>query len=75
MEYCEDCDNILISKDGKFYCRTCDKYYEKVDEDELKVGKKVNENPEKEETLIKQNVTEEITDKDRDSFEDYFKKP
>lgn len=27
MEFCEDCNNMLIPKDGELYCKACEEYY------------------------------------------------
>lgn len=35
MEFCQNCNNMLIPKDGQFYCRTCNLYFRITEGEEI----------------------------------------
>ena len=75
MKFCPDCDNILIPKNKKLYCKACEKEFDlNPKTDPYNIVKKIKHD-DKEATpiIIKETLKEEkISDQDRKAYEDLF---
>ena len=77
MRFCPDCDNILIPRKKKLYCKACDKEFEldSNQQDDYKIVKTIKHD-EKEiaPIIIKEGLKgDKISDQDRKAFEEFFK--
>ena len=77
MRFCPDCDNILIPRKKKLYCKACDKEFDldSNQQDEYKIVKTIRHD-EKEiaPIIIKEGLKgDKISDQDRKAFEEFFK--
>ena len=76
MEFCEECGNILLPKNGALYCRVCKKEFKakKAVIDSYKIKKKITKDKKSQMTLIIEDHNEEqtITEDDRKAYEEYF---
>ena len=76
MKFCPNCDNILIPRKKKLYCKACDKEFD-LNSDELeeyKIIKTINHD-EKEiaPIIIKEGIKgDKISGEDRKAFEEFF---
>ena len=76
MRFCPDCDNILIPRKKKLYCKACDKEFnlDSNEQDEYKIVKTIKHD-EKEiaPIIIKEGLKgDKISDQDRKAFEEFF---
>lgn len=75
MKFCPECDNILIPKNKKLYCKACEKEFElNPKTDEYKIVKTIrHDEKETAPIIIKETLREErISDQDRKAYEDLF---
>jgi len=77
MRFCPDCDNILIPRKKKLYCKACDKEFEldTKQQDDYKIVKTIKHD-EKEiaPIIVKEGLKgDKISDQDRKAFEEFFK--
>ena len=77
MRFCPDCDNILIPRKKKLYCKACDKEFDLDSnrQDDYKIVKTIKHD-EKEiaPIVIKEGLKgDKISDQDRKAFEEFFK--
>ncbi|TXT58058.1 MAG: DNA-directed RNA polymerase, subunit M/Transcription elongation factor TFIIS [Promethearchaeota archaeon] len=77
MRFCENCNNILIPRKGKLYCKACDEEFEiGANQDDYKIIKKIiHDDKETAPVIVKESVREgRISPQDRKAFEEYFGK-
>jgi DNA-directed RNA polymerase subunit M/transcription elongation factor TFIIS len=75
MRFCPDCENILIPKDDKLYCRACDIEVEFDPEIyNYKITKKIKQKENEIEPIIIRKVLNKnkISHDDREAFEEFF---
>ena len=76
MKFCPDCDNLLMSKDKKFYCKVCDKLFEinPNAKHEYLLVKKVNYDGVEEEPFVVKNdsLGSDAPNEYRKAYEDFF---
>ncbi|MFO7795169.1 MAG: hypothetical protein ACQERB_11150 [Promethearchaeati archaeon] len=74
MRFCPNCDNILIPKDKKLYCKACDQYFEfSKDENDYKIIKKIrHDDKEISPIVIKESKADRISIEDRKAYEEFF---
>ena len=77
MRFCPDCDNILIPRKKKLYCKACDKEFDldSNQQDDYKIVKTIKHD-EKEiaPIIVKEGLKgDKISDQDRKAFEEFFK--
>ena len=72
MRFCEKCDNILIPKGKKLYCKACNEEFEL--DDEYKIVKKIkHDEKETAPIVVKESSTSNrISAQDRKAFEEFF---
>jgi uncharacterized Zn finger protein (UPF0148 family) len=75
MKWCPECDNILIPKDGKLYCKACDKFFELGEnQDDYKISKKIkHEDTEVSPVVMSSKKKSSISVDDRKAYEEFFK--
>ncbi|MFX1277337.1 MAG: hypothetical protein ACFFBP_12890 [Promethearchaeota archaeon] len=76
MRFCPECENLLIIKGYKLYCRTCDLYFKippEFQEDTILV-KTINHSEKELEPVIIEHAFENdhISHEDREAYEDFF---
>ena len=76
MRFCPECDNILIPRKKKLYCKACEKEFnlDTNQQDEYKIVKTIKHD-EKEiaPIIIKEGLKgDKISDQDRKAFEEFF---
>jgi DNA-directed RNA polymerase subunit M/transcription elongation factor TFIIS len=77
MRFCENCNNILIPKKGKLYCKACDEEFELgTNQDDYKIIKMIkHDDKETAPVIVKESVRAgRISAQDRKAFEEYFRK-
>lgn len=77
MRFCPDCDNILIPRKKKLYCKACDMELDldTNQQDDYKIVKTIKHD-EKEiaPIIVKEGLKgDKISDQDRKAFEEFFK--
>ena len=75
MRFCTECDNILIPKSKKLYCKACDKEFDLgKDQEEYKIIKTIkHDEKESAPIVVKDRISgERISGEDRKAWEDYF---
>ncbi|MFX0058838.1 MAG: hypothetical protein ACFE85_06520 [Candidatus Hodarchaeota archaeon] len=75
MKFCPECDNILIPKNKKLYCKACEKEFElDPKKDEYKIIKTIrHDEKESAPIIIKEGLKgERISGDDRKAYEDLF---
>jgi DNA-directed RNA polymerase subunit M len=75
MKFCPECDNILIPKNKKLYCKACEKEFELDPKDnEYKIVKKIrHDEKESAPIIIKETMkADRISGDDRKAYEDLF---
>ena len=77
MRFCPDCDNIMIPRKKKLYCKACDMEFDldSNQQDDYKIVKTIKHD-EKEiaPIVIKEGLKgDKISDQDRKAFEEFFK--
>ncbi len=76
MRFCPDCDNIMIPRKKKLYCKACDMEFDldTNQQDEYKIVKTIKHD-EKEiaPIIIKEGLKgDKISDQDRKAYEEFF---
>ena len=76
MRFCPDCDNILIPRKKKLYCKACDIEFDldSNQQDDYKIVKTIKHD-EKEiaPIIIKEGLKgDKISDQDRKAYEEFF---
>jgi len=75
MKFCPNCDNILIPKNKKLYCKACNEGFE-LDEktDDYKIVKTIkHDEKETAPIIIKEGLkSERISAQDRKAYEEFF---
>ena len=78
MRFCEKCDNILIPRKKKLYCKACDEEYaiQSEDAEEYVIVKRIkHEDAEAQPIIIKNGMkSSKISAQDRKAYEEYFGK-
>lgn len=71
MEFCQDCNNMLIPKDDQLYCRTCEAYYEMTEGGKKSTRKIIHKKEEYEKNAVvtvsvgeKKYISEYLRDED-----------
>jgi DNA-directed RNA polymerase subunit M/transcription elongation factor TFIIS len=75
MRFCPECDNILIPKSKKLYCKACDKEFDLGnDQEEYKIIKTIkHDEKESAPIVVKDRISgDRISGEDRKAWEDYF---
>ncbi|MFX1410735.1 MAG: hypothetical protein ACFFA6_10300 [Promethearchaeota archaeon] len=75
MRFCPDCDNILIPKNKKLYCKACDKEFDLgKDQEEYKIIKTIrHDEKETAPIVVKETLKgDRISGDDRKAYEDLF---
>ena len=74
MRFCPECDNILIPRKKKLYCKACEKEFELEKKDDYKIVKKIKHDEKESAPIIikDRNLGERISGEDRKAFEEYF---
>ncbi|MBD3337815.1 MAG: hypothetical protein GF353_01815 [Candidatus Lokiarchaeota archaeon] len=77
MRFCPNCDNILIPRKKKLYCKACDEEFDFEDlneQNEYKIVKKIKHNEsEAAPIIIKEGLKgDRISGEDRKAFEEFF---
>ena len=76
MRFCPDCDNIMIPRKKKLYCKACDMEFDldSNQQDDYKIVKTIKHD-EKEiaPIIIKEGLKgDKISDQDRKAYEEFF---
>jgi len=75
MKFCPDCDNFIIPKNKKLYCKACDKEFDlEVESDDFKIVKKIiHDEKESAPIVVKEAMgSTKISAQDRKAFEEFF---
>ncbi|MFX1454044.1 MAG: hypothetical protein ACFFDB_01585 [Promethearchaeota archaeon] len=75
MRFCPNCDNILIPKKKKLYCKACEEEFELGElEADYKIQKKIiHDEKESAPIIVKEGFrSERISSEDRKAYEDLF---
>ncbi|MFX1317382.1 MAG: hypothetical protein ACFE9T_16085 [Promethearchaeota archaeon] len=75
MRFCPDCDNILIPKNKKLYCKACEKEFNlEKGKEEYKIIKTIrHDEKETAPIVVKETIKEDrISGDDRKAYEDLF---
>lgn len=75
MRFCPDCENIIIPKNNRLFCRACEKEFELDPEtNDYKIVKKIKHNESEFETLIVRKAlkNKRISTEDREAYEELF---
>jgi DNA-directed RNA polymerase subunit M/transcription elongation factor TFIIS len=74
MMFCPECGNMLIPKDKKLYCRTCNKEYNSDSKKDYLLAKTINHDEVDLSPIIIEDPSEDhISGDDREAYEDFFK--
>ena len=76
MRFCDNCNNILVPRNKKLYCKACDEEFE-LDQEEQKEYKIVktikHDDKETAPIIIRESMKENrISAQERKAFEDFF---
>ena len=75
MKFCPNCDNILIPKNKKLFCKACNEEFELDQEkEEYKIVKKIkHDEKEAAPVVVRENMkSSRISAQDRKAFEEFF---
>jgi DNA-directed RNA polymerase subunit M/transcription elongation factor TFIIS len=75
MQFCENCDNILIPRNKRLYCKACDEEFDfETNSKEYNIIKTiVHEDSEISPIIIKEGLKgEKISAQDRKAYEEFF---
>ena len=74
MRFCPNCDNILIPKNKKLYCKACDLEFELDKGENYKLVKTIkHDEKETAPIIVKEGLRRErISDQDRKAYEEFF---
>jgi len=75
MRFCPSCDNILIPKDKKLFCKACEEYFEfGKGEDDYKIIKIIKHDDKETSPIIIKDMSKKdrISIEDRKAYEEFF---
>ncbi|MHA1195702.1 MAG: hypothetical protein ACTSRH_06925 [Promethearchaeota archaeon] len=75
MRFCPKCNNILIPRNKKLYCKACDEEFDFENKSEdYKIVKTIKHDEKESAPIIIKEVvkTDRISDRERKAFEEYF---
>ena len=75
MKFCPECNNLLMSKKGKIFCKTCEKIFEVKpnEKNDYMLIKKIDHDDSDFNPFILKNVNQKPLATDyRKAYEDYF---
>ncbi len=75
MKFCPVCDNLLVPKNQKLYCKACEKEYSfngAEDVEEYKIVKTIKHDEEEVAPVIIKTNSEKISGEDRKAYEEFF---
>ena len=75
MRFCPNCDNILIPKNKKLYCKACNQEFELDKEtEEYKIVKKIKHDEKESAPIVIKEVmkNDRISAQDRKAYEEFF---
>lgn len=76
MRFCEECGNMVVPKDGKLYCKACEKEFDldKSKPDDYKIIKTIkHDEKESAPIVVKEAIRgDRISGDDRKAYEDLF---
>jgi DNA-directed RNA polymerase subunit M/transcription elongation factor TFIIS len=75
MRFCPNCDNILIPRNKKLYCKACNQEFELDKEtEEYKIVKKIKHDEKESAPIVVKEVmkNDRISAQDRKAFEEFF---
>jgi uncharacterized Zn finger protein (UPF0148 family) len=75
MRFCPDCDNILIPKNKKLYCKACEKEFEiDSNNNDYNIIKTIKHDDREAAPIVIKKVIarSKISDQDRKAFEEFF---
>ncbi len=75
MRFCPNCENILIPKSNKLFCRVCEKKFELDPEtNDYKIVKRIKRNENEIELIIMRKTLKNnrISTEDREAHEEFF---
>jgi len=75
LKFCERCDNILIPRNNKLYCKACNEEFELDQEtDEYKIVKKIKHDEKETAPVVLREGTKSsrISAQDRKAYEEFF---
>lgn len=75
MRFCPECDNILIPKNKKLYCKACNKEFDLgKDQEDYKIIKTIkHDEKESAPIIVKESLRgNKISGEDRKAFEEFF---
>ena len=75
MKFCPDCDNIIFPKDGKLFCKACDKELGlDAEAEDFTIVKKIKHDENELAPIVVKEVTNrnKISAQDRKAFEEFF---
>lgn len=74
MRFCPNCDNLLVPKSKRLYCKICKVYFNlDINIDEYKIIQTIKHNINESTIILKEGVKQDkVTSNDRKAFEDYF---
>ena len=75
MQFCENCDNILIPRNKKLYCKACDMEFDlPEDSEEYKIVKTIpHDEKDVSPVVVREGLKgEKISSQDRKAYEEFF---
>jgi DNA-directed RNA polymerase subunit M/transcription elongation factor TFIIS len=75
MRFCPNCENILIPKNKKLYCKACNQEFELDKEtEEYKIVKKIRHDEKESAPIVVKEVlkNDRISAQDRKAYEEFF---
>ena len=75
MRFCPDCENFILPRNNKFYCKACDKEFDlKAEAEDFKIVKKIkHDEKELAPIVVRDTATKnKISAQDRKAFEEFF---
>lgn len=75
MKFCPDCDNIILPRNNKLYCKACDKEFDlDAKTDDFKIIKKIrHDEKESAPIVVKETMSSaKISSQDRKAYEEFF---
>ena len=76
LKFCPNCNNFLIPKNGKLFCKICDKSFDLTENEENNyiIVKNLNNEDIEPAIIFEDDIKfSRISKEDRETFEDYFK--
>ena len=73
MRFCPECNNLLIPRKNKLYCKACDIEFE-LEKDDYKIVKRIrHDDKESAPVVVKQTLeSSKISGEDRKAYEEFF---